>query len=93
MFGEKGKFVISGGNDKSVKLWDWSKSFDVRPGSGSSDLLCSNFSLSRKVSPYSFLAPCFNSVLIPPRIFSSPNRGGIFLRLTGSVLRRWIQRT
>ncbi|XP_027156624.1 cellulose synthase A catalytic subunit 8 [UDP-forming] [Coffea eugenioides] len=50
MFGEKGKFVISGGNDKSVKLWDWSKSFDVRPGSGSSDLLCSNFSLSRKVN-------------------------------------------
>ncbi|CDO96845.1 unnamed protein product [Coffea canephora] len=50
MFGEKGKFVISGGNDKSVKLWDWSKSFDVRPGSSSSDLLCSNFSLSRKVN-------------------------------------------
>ncbi|ONM28868.1 Transducin/WD40 repeat-like superfamily protein [Zea mays] len=26
-FGEKGKFLISGGNDASVKLWDWSKGF------------------------------------------------------------------
>lgn len=26
-FGEKGKFLVSGGNDASVKLWDWSKGF------------------------------------------------------------------
>ncbi|CAD5187920.1 unnamed protein product [Musa acuminata subsp. malaccensis] len=25
LFGERGKFLISGGNDASVKLWDWSK--------------------------------------------------------------------
>ncbi|GFP89622.1 WD repeat-containing protein 53 [Phtheirospermum japonicum] len=28
MFGEKGKFVISGGNDKSVKVWDLLKAYD-----------------------------------------------------------------
>ncbi|ONK80455.1 uncharacterized protein A4U43_C01F17890 [Asparagus officinalis] len=27
LFGEKGRFLISGGNDASVKLWDWSKHF------------------------------------------------------------------
>ncbi|KAL2930948.1 Guanine nucleotide-binding protein subunit beta-like protein [Bienertia sinuspersici] len=27
-FGEKGKFIISGGNDKSVKVWDWSRYLD-----------------------------------------------------------------
>jgi len=26
-FGEKGKFLVSGGNDASVKIWDWSKGF------------------------------------------------------------------
>ena len=26
-FGEKGKFLVSGGNDSSIKLWDWSKGF------------------------------------------------------------------
>jgi len=27
-FGERGKFIISGGNDKAVKVWDWSRSVD-----------------------------------------------------------------
>lgn len=27
-FGEKGKYLISGGNDASVKIWDWAKYFD-----------------------------------------------------------------
>ncbi|XP_039808986.1 WD repeat-containing protein 53-like isoform X2 [Panicum virgatum] len=26
-FGEKGKFLVSGGNDASVKIWDWSRGF------------------------------------------------------------------
>lgn len=28
LFGEGGKFIISGGNDKMVKVWDWSKYLD-----------------------------------------------------------------
>lgn len=51
MFGEKGKFIISGGNDKSVKVWDWSKYYDAGGATSNGDgLLCSNISLSRKVS-------------------------------------------
>ncbi|CAA0817801.1 Transducin/WD40 repeat-like superfamily protein [Striga hermonthica] len=53
MFGEKGKFVISGGNDKSVKIWDWSKAFDADMASndgGGDPLVCSNISLRRKVN-------------------------------------------
>ncbi|KAK3163358.1 hypothetical protein QOZ80_1AG0002580 [Eleusine coracana subsp. coracana] len=34
-FGEKGKFLVSGGNDASVKLWDWSKGFSSEPDSNS----------------------------------------------------------
>ncbi|XP_062190403.1 uncharacterized protein LOC133893399 isoform X2 [Phragmites australis] len=32
-FGEKGKFLVSGGNDASVKLWDWSKGFSSETNS------------------------------------------------------------
>uniref|UniRef100_A0A0E0JFD5 Uncharacterized protein n=1 Tax=Oryza punctata TaxID=4537 RepID=A0A0E0JFD5_ORYPU len=32
-FGEKGKFLVSGGNDSSVKLWDWSKGFSSEANS------------------------------------------------------------
>ncbi|OEL29454.1 hypothetical protein BAE44_0009527 [Dichanthelium oligosanthes] len=32
-FGEKGKFLVSGGNDASVKIWDWSKGFSSDPSS------------------------------------------------------------
>ncbi|KQK03231.1 WD repeat-containing protein 53 [Brachypodium distachyon] len=34
-FGEKGKFLVSGGNDASVKLWDWSKGFSSETNSNS----------------------------------------------------------
>jgi hypothetical protein len=34
-FGEKGKFLVSGGNDASVKLWDWSKRFSTETDSNS----------------------------------------------------------
>ncbi|KAH6793027.1 cellulose synthase family protein [Perilla frutescens var. hirtella] len=50
MFGEKGKFIISGGNDKFVKVWDWSKAYDAGRASNGSDILCSSISLSRKVN-------------------------------------------
>uniref|UniRef100_A0A0D3EKW2 Uncharacterized protein n=1 Tax=Oryza barthii TaxID=65489 RepID=A0A0D3EKW2_9ORYZ len=32
-FGEKGKFLVSGGNDSSIKLWDWSKGFSSETNS------------------------------------------------------------
>ncbi|KAL0398441.1 UNVERIFIED_CONTAM: hypothetical protein Sradi_2187400 [Sesamum radiatum] len=51
MFGEKGKFIISGGNDKSVKVWNWSKyPDDSGQTSGGNELLSSSISLSRKVN-------------------------------------------
>lgn len=59
MFREKGRYIISGGNDKSVKLWDWSKSFDIGPSSSNSNLLCGNFNLSRKVSTSSISLTMF----------------------------------
>lgn len=50
MFGEKGKFIISGGNDKSVKVWDWLKSYDDAQTSSGGEILRSSISLKRKVS-------------------------------------------
>ncbi|KAL0442622.1 UNVERIFIED_CONTAM: hypothetical protein Slati_1984900 [Sesamum latifolium] len=51
MFGEKGKFIISGGNDKSVKVWNWSKyPDDSGQTSDGNELLSSSISLSRKVN-------------------------------------------
>ncbi|KAL6838795.1 hypothetical protein ACP4OV_031509 [Aristida adscensionis] len=32
-FGEKGKFLVSGGNDALVKIWDWSKGFSSETNS------------------------------------------------------------
>lgn len=50
MFGEKGKYIISGGNDKSVKVWDWSRYFDDAQTSGNPSLMHLDINLSRKVS-------------------------------------------
>lgn len=55
MFGEKGRFIISGGNDKSVKVWDLSKFYNSGQASDSSDLLHTSIILKKKVS-YIFLA-------------------------------------
>ncbi|KAL8460695.1 hypothetical protein ACS0TY_031496 [Phlomoides rotata] len=49
-FGEKGKFIISGGNDKSVKVWDLCKCYDAGQTTDGDNLLCSNISLKRKVN-------------------------------------------
>lgn len=53
MFGERGKFILSGGNDKSVKLWDCFKSIDAGQISSGNDLLTLNINTSKKVS-YNF---------------------------------------
>ncbi|KAK7247185.1 hypothetical protein RIF29_42062 [Crotalaria pallida] len=49
-FGERGKFIISGGNDKLVKVWNWSS----YPDAGSSDrndgILHLNINVPRKVN-------------------------------------------
>ncbi|KAL6992391.1 hypothetical protein U1Q18_010500, partial [Sarracenia purpurea var. burkii] len=50
MFGERGKYIISGGNDKSVKVWDWSRYFDAAQTSSNSDLIRLNIDLSKKVN-------------------------------------------
>ncbi|CAI9087234.1 OLC1v1021258C1 [Oldenlandia corymbosa var. corymbosa] len=50
LFGEKGKFIISGGNDKSVKVWDWYDSYDAGAISGGTNILSKNFGLSKKVN-------------------------------------------
>ncbi|PIA33939.1 hypothetical protein AQUCO_03900061v1 [Aquilegia coerulea] len=48
-FGERGRYIISGGNDASVKVWDWSKSMDAGENNRS-DLLCQDIKLSKKVN-------------------------------------------
>ncbi|OWM72972.1 hypothetical protein CDL15_Pgr001086 [Punica granatum] len=49
-FGERGKFIISGGNDKSVKFWDWFKYLDQGRISNDCDLLHLNIDLTKKVN-------------------------------------------
>uniref|UniRef100_J3KXG5 Anaphase-promoting complex subunit 4 WD40 domain-containing protein n=2 Tax=Oryza brachyantha TaxID=4533 RepID=J3KXG5_ORYBR len=48
VFGEKGKFLVSGGNDSSVKLWDWSKGFSSETNSNGELVL--NMNVSKKVN-------------------------------------------
>lgn len=50
IFGEKGKYIISGGNDKSVKAWNWSRYFDDDQTSSNQDILHLNINLSKKVN-------------------------------------------
>ncbi|PSS04852.1 WD repeat-containing protein [Actinidia chinensis var. chinensis] len=50
MFGEKGKYIISGGNDKSVKVWDWSRYSNAGETSTNRDLIHLNINLSKKVN-------------------------------------------
>lgn len=50
MFGEKGKFIISGGNDKAVKVWDCFRNKDADQTNSKSDLLHLNINTSKKVN-------------------------------------------
>jgi len=51
MFGERGKFLISGGNDKLVKVWNWSLCLDAGLSEdGNNDILHLNIEVPRKVS-------------------------------------------
>ncbi|KAK3206829.1 hypothetical protein Dsin_020875 [Dipteronia sinensis] len=51
LFGERGKYVISGGNDKSVKVWDCSKFPYAGQTTGiNNDLVRMNINLGRKVN-------------------------------------------
>jgi WD40 repeat protein len=53
VFGEKGKFLVSGGNDASVKLWDWSKGFSSETNSKVELVL--NIDVKKKVRTFNFL--------------------------------------
>ncbi|KAJ4951913.1 hypothetical protein NE237_028745 [Protea cynaroides] len=48
LFGERGKFIVSGGNDALVKVWDWSKHRDA--GQNNGNLLNLNINLKKKVN-------------------------------------------
>ncbi|XAR59275.1 hypothetical protein NMG60_11015023 [Bertholletia excelsa] len=48
MFGEKGKLIVSGGNDKMVKIWDWSRYFNADQTNSNGDLMHLNINLNRK---------------------------------------------
>ncbi|GLT80123.1 hypothetical protein SLA2020_515780 [Shorea laevis] len=50
MFGEKGKFIISGGNDKSVKVWDSSRCLHSGDNNSNNDLLHLSIDLRKKVN-------------------------------------------
>ncbi|KAJ4823173.1 Cellulose synthase A catalytic subunit 8 [UDP-forming] [Turnera subulata] len=50
LFGERGKFIISGGNDKAVKVWNFSRYPDAAQSSGNNDILCLNINLNKKVN-------------------------------------------
>lgn len=48
-FGEKGKFIVSGGNDKCIKLWNWSGVPEAEETGSNNDILHMNINLSKKV--------------------------------------------
>ncbi|VAH74318.1 unnamed protein product [Triticum turgidum subsp. durum] len=47
-FREKGKFLVSGGNDASLKVWDWSKGFS--PETSSNSELVLDIDVKKKVN-------------------------------------------
>ncbi|URE15398.1 ribosomal protein [Musa troglodytarum] len=57
LFGERGKFLISGGNDASVKLWDWSKCSHPEQASCSTHLSLT-VNMNRKFSGSSVAHQC-----------------------------------
>ncbi|MQL90441.1 hypothetical protein Taro_023025 [Colocasia esculenta] len=49
LFGERGKFILSGGTDALIKVWDWSKQFHAEEKSPDS-YVTSTITLNRKVN-------------------------------------------
>lgn len=87
MFGEKGRFIISGGNDKSIKVWDWSKSSNA---SSNSDILHSNISLKNKVISLPCTYCVYFSYLIFNESFCTLNLN--LIRLIGYALHPLMQK-
>ncbi|CAM8887676.1 unnamed protein product [Rhodiola kirilowii] len=58
-FGEKGKFIISGGNDRSIKIWD----VDCIKTSSSSGIVHQNIDLTKKVN-WLCTTPCDSENLV-----------------------------
>ncbi|PNY02761.1 WD repeat-containing protein 53-like, partial [Trifolium pratense] len=50
LFGEKGKFLISGGNDKLVKVWNWSNYAEGVSSDSNNDILHLNIGVPQKVN-------------------------------------------
>lgn len=50
LFEKRGRFIISGGNDKAVKIWDCSRHLSTGETGSKSDILCMNINLSKKVN-------------------------------------------
>ncbi|KAK2384340.1 cellulose synthase A catalytic subunit 3 [UDP-forming] [Trifolium repens] len=50
LFGEKGKFLISGGNDKLVKVWNWSNYTEEVSSNSNNDILHLNIGVPQKVN-------------------------------------------
>ncbi|KAF8409080.1 hypothetical protein HHK36_005153 [Tetracentron sinense] len=50
LFGERGRFIVSGGNDAFVKVWDCSKHLNDRQISSNKDLLHLNINVGKKVN-------------------------------------------
>ncbi|KAI5432511.1 Cellulose synthase A catalytic subunit 8 [UDP-forming], variant 5 [Lathyrus oleraceus] len=50
LFGERGKFLISGGNDKLVKVWNWSSYIDAGSSDSNNDILHLNIGVPQKVN-------------------------------------------
>ncbi|EPS67361.1 hypothetical protein M569_07414, partial [Genlisea aurea] len=62
-FGEKGKLVVSGGNDKSVKVWDWNRAYDSGRSSIADNILRLDIGLQRKVN-WICTTPCDSENLV-----------------------------
>ncbi|KAF7840341.1 cellulose synthase A catalytic subunit 8 [UDP-forming] [Senna tora] len=51
LFGERGKYIVSGGNDRSVKLWNWFSYLNPGgPSDSNNDILHLSIPLPRKVN-------------------------------------------